>query len=180
MRDDLRLRPLAEDDLPLLLAMWNDPAIAGPFGFGTLRSAQEQRGSFDEDGFLPRDGRSGRLAVVDDRGTFLGSVSWLSIDSGPPPWSTSFMLGVAILPEHRGRGVGTAAQRLLAHHLLQTTAVNRVEAATDVENVAEQRALEKAGFVREGVLRGAQWRAGAYHDLVLYSFLRSDLGHAAG
>ena len=52
--------------------------------------------------------------------------------------------------------------------------MNRIEASTDVTNVPEQRALEKAGFVREGVLRGAQFRAGAHHDMVGYSRLRSD------
>ncbi|MFB9895158.1 GNAT family N-acetyltransferase [Planobispora takensis] len=41
--------------------------------------------------------------------------------------------------------------------------------------MAEQRALKKAGFTREGVLRGAGFRAGEWHDGVLYSFLRSDL-----
>jgi len=35
-----------------------------------------------------------------------------------------------------------------------------------------KRALEKAGFEREGVLRQAQWRAGHWHDQVLYSTLR--------
>jgi RimJ/RimL family protein N-acetyltransferase len=34
--------------------------------------------------------------------------------------------------------------------------------------------LEKAGFARDGVIRGSQFRAGAYHDLVIYSRLRSD------
>ena len=43
---------------------------------------------------------------------------------------------------------------------------------TDVENLAEQRALEKAGYHRDGVLLGAQFRAGAYHDLVVYSVVR--------
>jgi RimJ/RimL family protein N-acetyltransferase len=49
-----------------------------------------------------------------------------------------------------------------------------VEAHTDVENVAEQRALEAAGFTREGLIRGAQWRDGAYHDGYLYAILRGD------
>lgn len=52
--------------------------------------------------------------------------------------------------------------------------MNRIQASTDVTNVAEQRALEKAGFTREGVLRGAQFRDGSWHDLFLYSLLRSD------
>ena len=52
--------------------------------------------------------------------------------------------------------------------------MHRIWAATEVENVAEQRALEKAGFTREGTLRGAGWRDGAWRDGVSYSLLRTD------
>jgi len=55
------------------------------------------------------------------------------------------------------------------------TSVNRVEAHTDVSNIAEQRALEGAGFTREGLVRGAQWRAGAYRDGYLYAIVRGDI-----
>ena len=58
--------------------------------------------------------------------------------------------------------------------MLATYPVNRIEAATDVTNRAEQRSLEKAGFTREGVLRGAQWRNGRWNDMVVYSRLRTD------
>jgi len=40
-----------------------------------------------------------------------------------------------------------------ADYLLQTLPIARDEAETDITNLAEQRALETAGFVREGVLR---------------------------
>jgi RimJ/RimL family protein N-acetyltransferase len=53
--------------------------------------------------------------------------------------------------------------------------VERIEAETDVENVAEQRALERAGFTREGVLRHAQFRAGHWRDTVMYSVLRAEI-----
>jgi len=53
-------------------------------------------------------------------------------------------------------------------------ALNRIEAATEVGNVAEQKALERAGFSREGVLRGIRRRGGAWRDEVLYSILRTD------
>jgi RimJ/RimL family protein N-acetyltransferase len=52
--------------------------------------------------------------------------------------------------------------------------VQRIEAATEVGNVAEQRALEKAGFTREGVHRCTGWRDGAYRDGVWYSMVRTD------
>ena len=84
------------------------------------------------------------------------------------------MLGIDLQPEGRGQGQGTEAQRILADWLFETTSMNRVEASTDVDNLAEARALEKAGFIREGINRGAQFRAGAYHDLVMFSRLRDD------
>jgi RimJ/RimL family protein N-acetyltransferase len=48
-----------------------------------------------------------------------------------------------------------------------------VEASTDIGNLAEQRSLEKAGFLREGVLRHAQERVDGQHDLVMYARTRS-------
>ena len=63
---------------------------------------------------------------------------------------------------------------MLAQYLFTTTAVHRVQATTDVRNVPEQRALERAGFAREGVLRGCQWRQADWHDLVSYARLRID------
>jgi aminoglycoside 6'-N-acetyltransferase len=63
---------------------------------------------------------------------------------------------------------------MLADYLFATTPVHRLQASTDVDNRPEQAALERAGFLREGLLRGAQWRRGAYHDLVLFSRLRTD------
>jgi RimJ/RimL family protein N-acetyltransferase len=78
------------------------------------------------------------------------------------------------VPASRGRGIGTHAQRLLADYLFDHTRAERLQAWTDHGNQAEQRALEKAGFVQEGVLRSAQWRGGRWHDQVLYSMLRDD------
>ncbi|MGP4102313.1 GNAT family N-acetyltransferase [Nonomuraea sp. KM90] len=61
-------------------------------------------------------------------------------------------------------------------YLFDHSTANRIEASTELTNVAEQRALEKAGFTRDGVLRGAGFRAGQWRDGVLYSVIRSDLG----
>jgi RimJ/RimL family protein N-acetyltransferase len=63
---------------------------------------------------------------------------------------------------------------MVAEYLLRTFPVHRVQASTDVTNEPEQRALERAGFRREGIIRGAQWRLGEWHDLVSYARLRDD------
>ncbi len=63
---------------------------------------------------------------------------------------------------------------MLARYLFAHTTVHRIEASTEMGNLAEQRALEKAGFTREGVRRGTGWRDGAWRDGVTYSLLRTD------
>lgn len=72
--------------------------------------------------------------------------------------SDAFNIGIRLQPARQGHGHGTAAQSASAPYVSATYPVNRVDAHTDVTNRAEQRSLEKAGFTREGVLRGAQWR----------------------
>jgi ribosomal protein S18 acetylase RimI-like enzyme len=67
-----------------------------------------------------------------------------------------------------------AAQGLLVEHLFATTLANRLQAITNVENLAEQRALERIGFRREGVMRGLAFDGGRWHDGVLYARLRDD------
>jgi RimJ/RimL family protein N-acetyltransferase len=108
----------------------------------------------------------------------LGTVEYHRVAYGPNPQSRAWMIGIDLQPGGRGKGYGAEAQRLLADWLFETTTVNRVEAQTDVENRAEARSLEKAGFTREGILRGAQFRAGGFHDLIVYSRIRGDVEKA--
>lgn len=125
---------------------------------------------------LLRNDRNATLVIerVSD-GEPVGTIGWRLVTGyGPSPTSDAFQIGIELVPDARGEGLGVEAQQLVAHYLFASTPVHRVEASTDVDNVAEQRALQKAGYQREGVIRGAQFRAGAHHDLVVYARLRSD------
>jgi len=122
-----------------------------------------------------RNERNGMLVVERaDTLEVIGTVGWHRVSYGPNPESDAWNIGIELRPQHRGQGFGADAQRQLADLLFDAYGLDRVEASTDVENRSEQRALEKAGFVREGIQRGAQFRAGARHDLVTYSRLRTD------
>lgn len=116
----------------------------------------------------------GLLAVVDDDDQVVGDVSWVRLLNGPPPHGYCWNIGIWMAPEHRGKGHGAAAQRQLADYLFAHSYYERVEAGTEANNIGEQKALEKAGFTREGVLRHAWFRAGAWRDIVMYSKLRGD------
>jgi GNAT superfamily N-acetyltransferase len=102
-----------------------------------------------------------------------GSVSWRKVQTGQI--SHCWAIGIGLAPEFRGRGYGTEAHRLLVRYLFAHTQLNRIEATTEITNTGEQRALEKAGFTREGVLRRATFRAGRWHDQIIYSVLRHEV-----
>ncbi|MDN3026065.1 GNAT family protein [Streptomyces sp. S.PB5] len=172
MSEHVRLRPIAEKDLDPLERLHEDPAEAGELGFFGHRNPGQLRRQWAEHGFLTAQG--GRLAIVhdtDDR--FLGEVQWRQVLQGPasPCWN----IGIALLTAERGKGYGARAQRLLAEYLFAHTQVNRVEASTEAVNTAEQKALERAGFTREGTIRGACFRGGAWRDMVMYSVLRAEI-----
>lgn len=169
------LRPMGPEDLESLrrvtAARSADAHLGGVLdpdrfdSFGPRRAYPEPRpSSLDEAGAL----------VVEVDGQVAGSVSWVWREWGPNAGSRCLMIGILLGAQFRGRGIGSLAPALLADLAFRHTTVHRVEAHTDVENVAAQRALEAAGFTREGITRGAQWRDGAHRDGILYAVLRTD------
>jgi RimJ/RimL family protein N-acetyltransferase len=174
-------------ELPIRL---RDATLADADLLDSWARSPEAKGEFNDFGLPPDDGsairqsltegplrneRNGQLIIerVEDRQP-IGTVGWHEVHYGPPPKSRAWNIGISLIPEARGHGYGGIAQRLLADYLFETTDANRVEASTDLENLAEQRALQKAGFVREGIQRSAQFRAGSHHDLVTYARLKDD------
>ena len=167
----VRLRPLRIEDGPALEAA--DNAEDDPFNWAGYSDGGHLAATLADHRTVRDDG--GQLAVTDVQGTLLGTVMWRQLRTGPSPHSWCWSIGISLLPAHRGQGYGASAQRSLAAYLFEQTPVPRIEADTDITNIAEQRALAKAGFRREGVLRQAQWRAGQWHDMVLYAVLRGEL-----
>lgn len=163
-----RLRAARPRDLPVL-QRWERGAVSEFEDFGGRSPAGVQ--GTDR---LPLPPGSGSLVVTDGDDVLLGSVGWHPVTYGPNAGSRALDIGISLHAAHRGHGHGSRAQRMLADYLFATTPVHRVQASTDLRNVAEQKALERAGFRREGVLRGAQWRRGRHHDLVSYARVRTD------
>jgi RimJ/RimL family protein N-acetyltransferase len=170
MDDLVRLRLARESDLPLLDRLYGDPEVAGEFGWmGWHPSPWPKRWAQNR---LLGDDIS--TLMVEHGGEPIGFVQW-----HPRPTSRMsycWNIGIGLLPNTRGKGYGTTAHRLLVRYLFAHTQAHRIEAETELGNIAEQRALEKAGFTREGVHRQCAWRDGAWRDEVAYGVLRTDPG----
>jgi RimJ/RimL family protein N-acetyltransferase len=171
--EKIYLRPVRQDDLPIFAARANDIAFLTEFNFFGLHQQNGLEKHFQEDGLLSQE--HGTLVVMTcESDQVSGDVSYRQVRYGPGNASIAYNIGIVLALEHRGKGYGVEAQQLLAEYLFSVYPIMRVEASTDITNSAELRALEKAGFTREGVLRRAQWRNGDWHNLVVYSKLRGE------
>jgi RimJ/RimL family protein N-acetyltransferase len=84
-------------------------------------------------------------------------------------------LAVSVFPGARGRGVASRALSLAATWGLRELGLRRVFAEAAADNQASIRAIEKAGFQREGVLRAHCKTHGRRHDCVMFSLLPEDI-----
>jgi RimJ/RimL family protein N-acetyltransferase len=126
------------------------------------------------DGIVPAEwaaGTNANVAVVDaGDGALLGAAG-LRLRDGIGE------VGYWTAPEARGRGVAGRAARLHSDWGLTVLGLPRVELLADVDNVASQRAADRAGFTREGVaraLRPAPRDPGTRRDMIVYARVPGD------
>lgn len=167
--EDVVLRPWRDTDIPALCAAAADPEIAAwstlpqPFGLAQAQAFLEESRS------MWRDGTGAAFAIVSaSSGTLVGAVTRYG------PQGHQSTLGCWVVPEARGRGIGTRALRAVADWTLATTATIRLDAFIMVGNDVSERMTQRAGFQREGVLRAWELIDGQPVDCVAYSRIRSE------
>jgi len=156
------VRPLEPDDAPAVAAACQDPLI-------------QERCYFVPSPYTPADAE--RFIAESRRQLVAGTGVHCAICAGPgfvesagAPFAAGELLGAIDLAtspereaaeigywvkrEERGRGVATAALRLMAAFAFEQVGVERLELMTETPNVASQRLAERLGFRREGVARG--------------------------
>ncbi|MEM1127405.1 MAG: GNAT family protein [Bacteroidota bacterium] len=88
-------------------------------------------------------------------------------------------VGVTIGDRHRWRqGFGSAALRLLLHHLFGERGLHRVTAQVVGFNEGGHRLVQRLGFTEEGRIRDHLHRDGRFWDQHLYGLLRSEFDAA--
>lgn len=81
-------------------------------------------------------------------------------------------LGYWVRTSRTGRGVATAAARLVARFGLEEVGIERLEITVPVDNAPSLRVAEKLGAVREGVARRRLRLAAGMADAVMFSLTR--------
>ena len=121
----------------------------------------------------PRGRAEGRdlSCAIEADGELVGSCGLHHLDDGR---RLGPEVGYWVAPWARRRGYATEAARALADWALQRGA-QRVHLLADVRNGTSQAVAERAGFVREGVVRSClSYRDGTRADAVLFGRLPGD------
>jgi RimJ/RimL family protein N-acetyltransferase len=83
-------------------------------------------------------------------------------------------IGYLVAPVARSRGVAGRALRLITDWALGDLGLERVELLIDVDNEPSHRVAERAGYVKEGVLRSRHFKENLRNDIVVYSLIAAD------
>jgi RimJ/RimL family protein N-acetyltransferase len=171
------LRPVGPDDGAFLYALLTLPDVVGTSVPPIVpdREEVELRCARSMARWLA--GERADLIIADAAtGTPVGDIGLYYDD----PRTGQATIGYAMLPAWRGRGLPTRAVGLLARWAFTRAGIGRLNAGTLPGNAASQRVLEKAGFRREGYLRGRlPGLSGTRVDDVLFGLHAVDRGYAA-
>ena len=164
------LRTVRASDLDALYEARSNVEGRGEYIPPRMGSQPGFRKEFEETGFWTED--NGVLLIVDaEDGRLLGQIGYFR----PVFYSDALEIGYQLFQAaSRGKGIMTEVLRLFCSVLFSHRNLYRLQLAAHPDNVASRRVAEKAGFRKEGVLRGATFHRGAHHDLELYSLLRDE------
>jgi len=166
----LRVRIPREEDAPALFREASDPQVTRWFSWGPYSSEAEARAYLAR--LAPQRARGEQLDLVVEH-----------LDAGP--------IGISGLSELArrdrratigswlgrgwwGTGANQEAKALMCHLAFALLRLDRVGAYSNVEHERSQRALQRIGFQREGVLRRYHRHGGRALDVVIFGLLRAD------
>ena len=167
---NVRLRIPRESDSRRLFELASDPEVTRFFSWGPYATEEDARTWLAT---LPgrRDsGEALELAIVDRDDWLIGIIAVLEVSARDRRAVVGIWLGQA----YWGTGASAEAEALLAHLVFGPLRMERLAAWVDVRNLRSQRAFERLGYVREGVLRGWHRHGDERRDLVAYAVLRED------
>lgn len=99
-----------------------------------------------------------------------GSIGFVDFD-----WTTrKTELGYWIDKREEGRGIITAACKILVEYAFDDLSMNRIEIRCAAENIRSAAVPERLGFRLEGALRQVEYRNGKLHDFNIYGLLADD------
>lgn len=160
--ENIRLRLWRDDDLSSLTALRNDVALQAQLLSRVRGSRPEQV----HDWLQSWNGQADRMLFIiagreDDQAYGYVQSSDLDTINGYAE------LGICLLEQARGRGLGSQAITLLANYLRDQWRVRKLGLRVRADNTPAIRCYERVSFERCGLLQQHIFIEGRWHDVVL-------------
>jgi RimJ/RimL family protein N-acetyltransferase len=164
---NVSIRRARPDDVPFLVELLTGDEVEPFLAASRSRSAEEIRAEVERS--LAEPDTYGRMVIEVD-GEPAGAVDYERVNVRS---RIAQVGGLAVHPDHRGRGVADEAARQVQRYLFEL-GFHRLQMEIYGFNERAQRHAERAGWVQEGRRRKAYWRHGEWVDGVLYGLVADD------
>lgn len=166
----LALRPPVEEDADALFALGQDPEVTRWFSWGPYTAVEQPRAWIAEQERRRGDGQALALAVLHREAGLVGITELTDFSAR----DRRAVVGTWFARRWWGSGLNAEAKRLVCLLAFEHCGLERLGAYADVANLRSHAALVKAGFRREGVLRGFHRHGEQQKDVAVFSLLRAE------
>lgn len=166
----LTLRLPRDDDAAALFRHASDPAVTASFSWGPYVHVAEALAWLRTLPAARERGLQLELAVDHREEGLIGVIALSELSRR----DRRAMVGTWLARSHWGTGANAQAKALVFHLAFALLGLERLGAYAAVGHERSQRALEKVGFRREGVLRHWHRHGDTVHDVVVYGLLAGE------
>ena len=165
----LRLRYATADDAPRLLDIASDPAVTRFFSWGPYTTLSQPEAYINSLAARREAGELLDFLIVDPSDGPIGVTGLSELARRDRRATVGSWLG------HRwwGSGANFEAKAMISALAFDGLGVERLTAWANTRNGRSQRALERIGFRREGVLNAWHRHGDRVHDVVIFGMVRA-------
>ncbi len=163
----VKLKPLELSDLPEILETGSYPEIWSHMS--TTIEKKEDVNNFVENALRAKDEKTEFPFVIVDKqsGDIIGSTRFMDIDDKHQRLEIGYTW---LTPAYWRTAINTNCKYLLLQHCFEHLHLQRVQIKTDHDNIRSQKAIERIGATKEGILRNHMIRKdGTTRHTVMYS-----------
>jgi diamine N-acetyltransferase len=163
-KDDFIIRTIEQNDIEYIHSL-NNSDFRGQFQEFQFESKKSLMKQFESDGMCSD---NFQMLVVEKDNLIIALIYISFVRTGLAN------IGLVICENQRAKKLGTKITTTIIDYIFNSYDVKRIQADTDINNVAAQKVLEKAGFVKEGIMKNYRYHHGNYNDSVLYAIIKNN------
>lgn len=167
----LILREITHGDAAAIFALFSNEAVTRTMDISSFESIERAHNliNFQAKQFANKTGMRWGITFKEDN-RIIGTCGFNYFDER----SMRGEIGYDLEQAEWGKGLTAEAVRTILEFGFNTVQLNRIEATTNLDNIASMKVLTKLGFKEEGIMRDYGFWRDQFHDLRMFSLLKRE------